>query len=122
VFDDPSFVLRESTTKKRRARRGFALSSFPSFLRGGFSFFQGVVRDDLKLKIPTGALIQQVQPGTPAAEAGLQRGDVIHRIDRATVTSAADLTNALKSRKGDAEVVLQIERGGQLSFVTVTLK
>jgi hypothetical protein len=31
----------------------WGISSSPSFLRGGFSFFQGVVRDDLKAPLKT---------------------------------------------------------------------
>lgn len=77
---------------------------------------------ELKLKITTGAVIEQVQPGSPAAEAGLQRGDVIHRINRTNVTTAQDLTSALRSLKGEKEVVLQIERDSQLIFLTVTLE
>ncbi|HLG17068.1 MAG TPA: DegQ family serine endoprotease [Blastocatellia bacterium] len=76
---------------------------------------------ELKLKIPSGALIQGVQPGSPAAEAGLREGDVIHRLNRADVTTAQSLGEALRSLKGEKEIVLQIERAGQLSFVTVTL-
>lgn len=79
------------------------------------------IASELKLKINTGAVIQQVQPGSPAADAGLQRGDVVHRINRTTVTTAQDLTTALRSLKGASEVVLQVERGSQLMFVTVSL-
>lgn len=79
------------------------------------------VAGELRLKINSGAVIQQVQPGSPASEAGLQRGDVIHRINRTPVTKAQDLIGALRSLKGEQEIVLQIERNGQLSFVTVTL-
>jgi serine protease Do len=75
----------------------------------------------MKLKIASGALIEDVQLSSPAAEAGLRRGDVIHRINRATVNKAQDLTAALKALNADKEVVLQIERDGQLTFVTVTL-
>jgi serine protease Do len=76
---------------------------------------------ELRLKIAGGALVQQVQPGSPAAEAGLQRGDVIHRVGRTPVAKAQDLIGALQSLGAQKDVVLQVERNGQLSFVTVTL-
>jgi serine protease Do len=76
---------------------------------------------ELRLKIADGAVVQQVQPGSPAAEAGLRRGDVIHRINRTPVGKAQDLIAALRSLQGAGEVVLQVEREGQLSFITVTL-
>lgn len=77
---------------------------------------------ELKLKVKSGAVIQSVQPGSPAAEAGLQPGDVIHRINRTSVTSVETLTDALKGLQGEKEVVLQVERDGHLSFVTVSVE
>jgi serine protease Do len=76
---------------------------------------------ELKLKIGTGAVIESVQPGSPAAEAGLREGDVIHRVNRIPVTSADGLISAVRSLSGQQEIVLQIERGGQLAFVTINL-
>jgi len=75
----------------------------------------------LKVRISTGVAVQSVQPGSPAEEAGLQRGDVIHRVNRIPVNSRSDFVNAVSSLKSDKEVTLQIERAGQLSFVTVEL-
>jgi serine protease Do len=86
-----------------------------------FATVTSEIAQQLKLKIATGAVIENVQPGSPAAEAGLRRGDVIHRVNRTAVTSGDELINAIRSLKTDKEVVLQIERGGQLSFVTVSL-
>jgi serine protease Do len=80
------------------------------------------VARELKLKIPTGVVIQNVQSDGPAAEAGLRRGDVIHRINRTPVTSRQDLVRAVSSLRGEKEVVLQVERGGQLQFVSLTLE
>ncbi|MEK6405702.1 MAG: trypsin-like peptidase domain-containing protein [Acidobacteriota bacterium] len=76
---------------------------------------------EMKLRVPTGVVIQNVQPDGPAAEAGLQAGDVIHRINRTPVTNRQDYVGAMASLKGEKEVTLQIERGGQMTFVSVTL-
>jgi serine protease Do len=76
---------------------------------------------DLKLKINSGAVIEQVQADGPAFEAGIRRGDVVHRVNRTPIATAQALTTALKSLKNEKEVVFQIERGGQLTFVTVQL-
>jgi serine protease Do len=75
----------------------------------------------LKLKVPSGVVIQNVQPGSPAAEANLQPGDVIHRINRIPITNRQDLIRAMGSVAGETEIAMQIERDGQLSFVSVTL-
>jgi S1-C subfamily serine protease len=50
-----------------------------------------------------GARLDEVAAGTPAAEAGLKKGDVITSIDGAPITSAFDLTVILGThRAGDA--------------------
>jgi serine protease Do len=76
----------------------------------------------LKLKIPGGVAITNVQPDSPAAEAGLQRGDVIHRINRTPVTTRQDYFTALAAIKGEKEITLQVERGSQLRYVSLTLE
>jgi serine protease Do len=78
-----------------------------------------------QLKISSGAVVQSVDPGSPADNAGIQPGDVIHKINNTRVSTTADLTRAIRSVSNDQQLVLQVERqgtgGSQLSFVTVTL-
>ncbi len=76
----------------------------------------------MKLRIPTGVAITRVQPDSPAGEAGLQRGDVIHRVNRTPITNRQDYFRALASLKGEKEITLQVERDGQLQFVSLTLE
>jgi serine protease Do len=76
---------------------------------------------ELKLRVPNGVAVTRVQPDGPAAEAGVQTGDVIHRINRMPVTNRQDYFKALSSLGHDKEITLQIERGGQLTFISVTL-
>jgi len=80
------------------------------------------VARELKLKIPGGIAITNVQPNSPAADAGLQRGDVIHRINRMPVTTRQDYFRALATLKGEREITLQVERGSQLRYVALTLE
>jgi serine protease Do len=60
-----------------------------------------------------GAVIEQVKPGSPADDAGLQRGDVITQINRKDVQNAAEAKDALTSvAKGQDALVLVWSNGG----------
>lgn len=76
-----------------------------------------------ELKIKSGAVVDQVTPGSPAAEAGLRKGDVIHQINRQPVKSVADLTTIMKSINQGETVILQVERKGLgITFLPVTIE
>ncbi|MGA7514635.1 MAG: PDZ domain-containing protein, partial [Candidatus Sulfotelmatobacter sp.] len=72
------------------------------------------VRD--QMQIPSnvhGAVVQDVQPGSPADNAGLQRGDVIIEVDRHSEQSASDVAKALAEvPKGQDALVLVWSSGG----------
>src|SRR5580658_1168737 len=55
-----------------------------------------------------GAVIEQVTPGSPADNAGLQRGDVITEVNRQPVHSAADVKNALASVAKDSDAMVLV--------------
>jgi serine protease Do len=55
-----------------------------------------------------GAVIAQVMPGSPADNAGLQRGQVITEVNRHTVQSAADVEKALSSVPKDDDVLVLV--------------
>lgn len=62
-----------------------------------------------------GLLVRDVQPGGPAAEAGLAAGDIIQQVDGKPVRSADDLRAALKS--GDRPALVLVQRGDQHLFL-----
>jgi Do/DeqQ family serine protease len=68
-----------------------------------------------------GLVVQSVDDGSPAAEAGLQAGDVIQEVNRQSVRTAEDMRTAIE-KSGDRPPVLLINRGGQTAFVPVPLK
>jgi serine protease Do len=60
-----------------------------------------------------GAVIESVQPGSPADNAGLQQGDVIMEVNRHPVKSASDVSQALSGiPNGQDALVLVWSQGG----------
>jgi serine protease Do len=68
-----------------------------------------------------GALVDSVEPGGPAAKAGLESGDVIIRFDGADVKQGHDLPRLVARRKPGTQVELTYLRQHQQRSATVTL-
>jgi serine protease Do len=97
---------------------------------GQSSAMEGVVLDELTpearhdLNLPDstkGVVIVQVDPGTPAADAGLQRGDVIQEVNKKPVTSVRQFEDAVRAA-GQAPILLLVNRAGSTAFVVVESK
>jgi S1-C subfamily serine protease len=68
-----------------------------------------------------GALINETVPGGPAAEAGLQVGDLVTGVDAQGVRSMVDLAARIRSYSPGDDVVLDVLRNGEPVTLTVTL-
>lgn len=61
-----------------------------------------------------GAAIQSVRPGSPAEDAGLQRGDVIVQVNRQAVDSAQAAVSSVRALPSNQDVLLLVwSRGGE---------
>lgn len=69
----------------------------------------------------TGATLASVESGGPAADAGLQAGDVVTKVDGRVVTAADELVAAVRSSAPGEKLTLTVARGGAEQTVTVTL-
>ncbi len=67
-----------------------------------------------------GIAITAVEPGSPAAEAGLRKGDAIQRVDEFPMRDPADLDAALSGRAGQEREVEVQGVDGKTRTVTVT--
>jgi serine protease Do len=67
-----------------------------------------------------GAVVTAVEQGSPAARAGIATGDVIVRVGRESVQSAAEASRALGAIQSGGTAFLRILRNGQETFVAVT--
>ncbi|RYG75350.1 Do family serine endopeptidase [bacterium] len=81
----------------------------------------------LGIKTVKGLVVTEVKPGSPADEAGLQRGDVIERVAQSPVSNAIEFGTAvdsvLKRQSGTSKkVALYINRGGESSYAFITVE
>ncbi len=76
----------------------------------------------LGLKKETGVVVTRVEPGSPAADAGIQTGDVIQEINRKPVKNVEDFVQKVEKAKGQENVLLLIQRGQNNLFAAVTPK
>jgi serine protease Do len=69
-----------------------------------------------------GAVVVDVAPDSPAADAGLEPGDVVLEVNRRAVASAAEYKSAVKGvKKGDTALV-RVRRGQATQYVPVRVK
>lgn len=73
------------------------------------------------VKLGEGVLVSQVQPGTPAAKAGLKAGDVIMQIAGHKVTRPEGLREAVEASKIGSTQPLALVRDGKPLTLNVTL-
>ena len=67
----------------------------------------------------TGVLVRGVQDGSPAANAGLQPGDVITEINRAPVRNIDDVKQAMDKQGKDKPALFLVHRNGTSVYLAV---
>lgn len=106
----PSETLADAGTAKRPDGIGVALAQLTPEMRDQLDLAPGV----------KGALIARVQPGSPAAQAGLQEGDLILGVGTHAVASAEDAAGAIrKAVKSGNDIALRVMRDGKAGYVAV---
>ena len=63
----------------------------------------------------------QVADGGPAAQAGFLQGDILVRLDGASVSNADDLQGLLGPNRVGSTVTASVVRGGELKDLSVTV-
>jgi len=70
---------------------------------------------------PVGALVQSVESGQPAEQAGVRHGDIILGVDDVTVEETRDLINYVSSLSPGSEVTLEVLRDGERREIAAEL-
>ncbi len=93
--------------------------------RGMLGLFPGNLDRDLAdafgLDDTKGALVNQVQPDSPAARAGIEHGDIITKIDEIEIVSAPQLRLEVSQMPPGREVTVTLIRQGETLQIPVTL-
>jgi S1-C subfamily serine protease len=73
------------------------------------------------LPVSQGAVVAEVSDGTPAEDAGLQRGDIIVAMDGRPITSMEELSGRIQRQQAGSTISLTIRRDGDELIVDVEL-
>jgi serine protease Do len=76
----------------------------------------------LRLKNETGVVVTRVEPGSPAAGAGIQTGDIIREVDRKPVKDVDELAKRVEEAKDQNNILLLVQRGQNNMFAAITPK
>ncbi|HEV2743872.1 MAG TPA: PDZ domain-containing protein, partial [Rubrobacter sp.] len=79
------------------------------------------VAERFDLPVNSGALVQTLEPGSGADEAGVRVNDVIIALGDAEIASYGDLFGALRDYRPGDTVSLTVVRGGEERTLDVTL-
>ena len=76
------------------------------------------IAKELQLKDPSGVVVSRVDPASAAAQAGIERGDVITEIDRKPVKSVDDFEKATAGARGKS-VLFRVQREGSALYIAM---
>ena len=79
------------------------------------------IAESLGIKKAEGALVDDAQPDTPAAKAGIQAGDVITAVNGTAVKDSRDLARHISAMTPGTSVKLDILRKGEAKTIDVSL-
>jgi len=75
----------------------------------------------LDLQVKKGVLVADVELGSPASQAGIQRGDVILKVNDKAIQKAGDLESAAPASKKPSQLKVEVFRKGKNATLVVDL-
>jgi hypothetical protein len=71
--------------------------------------------------LESGVVVADVEIGSPAAAAGIQRGDIITKVNNAPIKSATDLEKLIPGTKTPAQIKLEVLKKGKPTTIVIDL-
>lgn len=102
---------RSSSDKDSLDKYGLTLQELTDELADKFEYEAG-----------SGLIISDVEPGSPAAAAGLKPGQLVEEINRQPVTTLKKLKKVLKHADKSGKMLLRIRSGNYSTYVVLTAK
>jgi serine protease Do len=78
------------------------------------------IAKQLGYSLGDGVIVASVVPGSPAAQAGIQRGDLIQSVNQVSVTSVEEFDKAMQKSMKNKKVLFLVKREQYSQFVVVT--
>lgn len=96
----------------------------PSFEQFGLTFQELTpeLAERLGYQDREGVIVSQVDPGSPAASAGLRPGVLIEEVNKRPVKSIADLKKIIKNNDDSSRLLLRVRSGDYSQYVVLIAK
>ena len=106
---------------EREAQQRGTRGSTPTVLGMDVRPITPEVARQLNLRTSEGVIVARVDEGSPAAEAGIQRGDVIREINRHKIRSTGDYEKITREAKDGDRLTVLLQRGPMSLYVAFTV-
>jgi hypothetical protein len=124
----PGMPSQQQSDRERELYRAQGLVA-PGGQGGGNVPFLGVGTSPVpqplgqRLRLPPGVglVVNQVEGGTPAQQAGLQPGDILHKLNDQLLINTDQLAVLVRTFQPGEQVRLTVYRGGQPTMLNATL-
>jgi serine protease Do len=113
--------IGEAPDEREVQQRGSSRGSAPTVLGLDVRPITPEVARQLNLRTSEGVIVARVDEGSPAAEAGIQRGDVIREINRQRVRNPADYERITRDAKEGDRLTVLLQRGPMSLYVAFTV-